>query len=82
MLVSIVPGQGAGGSVVVVHGRNFFSRNGLIVAHVDGRPVPTSCPAQTSCDVTIPHLSRSAGTVPVTITTSSGTSNTLFFHYG
>lgn len=66
--------------MVVVHGRNFLSQNGLIEAYVGGRPTRTDCPAQDTCDVTIPTLAKK-GSVPLTITTSAGRSNTLYFDY-
>lgn len=79
-LSSITPSSGTGGIVVVVHGRDFISRNGLIDAYVDGQLTRVDCPSQDTCDVTIPTLPRK-GAVPLTITTSGGRSNTLYFHY-
>jgi hypothetical protein len=67
--------------VAVVHGTNLFSPNGLVLARFDGQPTRTVCPTQTSCDVTVPALARSPSIVRVTITTESGTSNSLSFVY-
>jgi hypothetical protein len=81
-LTSISPPHGRPGSVIAVHGRNLFSpTNGVILARVNGQPAPTDCPTQTSCQVTIPDLSRRSKTVSVTVTTDSGTSNPLLFRY-
>ncbi len=81
MLVSVEPRQAGPGSVLVLGGRGFFSANGVIVAEVAGHPAPTRCPQQSQCEVTVPDLHRRAGKVPISITTSSGTSNVVFFEY-
>ena len=81
-LSSITPSQGSAGAVVVVHGTNLFSLNGLVLARFDGQPTHTICPTQTSCMVTVPALPSSPPTAQVTITTESGTSNALTFLYG
>ncbi len=78
---SISPASGGAGSVVDVSGSNLFSSNGVVLARVDGRPSPTSCPTRSSCQVTIPDLGGGARNVPVTISTAAGTSNPLSFHY-
>ena len=80
-LVSITPSQGTAGLVVVVRGRDLFSANGLVLARVDGQPTLTRCPTQTSCLVTIPKLSGGPSRVTVTVTTESGTSNSVSFQY-
>ncbi|MHB1509223.1 MAG: IPT/TIG domain-containing protein [Acidimicrobiales bacterium] len=79
--VSITPSQGLAGVVVVVRGRNFFSANGLVLARVNGQPTQTRCPTQTSCLVTIPKIPGGPSRVTVTITTESGTSNSVPFKY-
>jgi hypothetical protein len=67
--------------IVVVQGANLFSSNGLVLARFDGQPTHTICPTQTSCKVTVPPLPGSPTQVRVTVTTASGTSNTLIFAY-
>ena len=81
VLVSVEPRQAGPGSVLVLGGRGFFSASGIIVAEVAGHPAPTRCPQQSQCEVTVPDLHRRAGKVPISITTSSGTSNVIFFEY-
>jgi len=80
-LSSITPSQGGPGTVVVVHGTDLFSPNGLVLGRFDGQPTRTTCPTQTSCNVTVPPLPGSPTDVRVTITTESGTSNALSFFY-
>jgi len=66
---------------VVVVGMGFMSSDGNVLASFDGQVAPTVCPIQTSCTVTVPAMSDPPPTVPVTITTASGTSNALNFAY-
>ena len=80
-LASVAPGQGSAGTVLLVHGANFFSPNGLVLAHVGGFPARTVCPAQDVCKVTVPDLAGSRLVVTVTITTEAGTSNAMSFQY-
>lgn len=80
-LVSVTPRHGRPGEVVVVHGVNLFSSNGVVVASVDGHPTGTSCPSRTACRVTIPQLGKAKANVPITIRTAAGTSNAIFFRY-
>jgi hypothetical protein len=81
-LSSITPSQSRPGTVVVVHGTDLFSPNGVVLARFDGQPTHTICLTQTSCRVTVPPLPGSPSSVRVTITTESGTSNALYFVYG
>jgi hypothetical protein len=80
-LASVAPAQGSAGTVLLVHGTNFFSPNGLVLAHVGGFPARTVCPAQDVCKVTVPDLAGSRSAVTVTITTEAGTSNAMSFQY-
>ncbi|MGC9961087.1 MAG: IPT/TIG domain-containing protein [Acidimicrobiales bacterium] len=80
-LASVAPAQGSAGTVLLVHGTNFFSPNGLVLAHVGGFPARTVCPAQDVCKVTVPDLAGSRSVVTVTITTEAGTSNAMSFQY-
>jgi hypothetical protein len=80
-LSSVSPSAAGAGTVVVVHGTNFFSRNGLVLARFGAQPARTYCPSQTTCMVTVPTLPGSTSTVPLTISTESGTSNALSFRY-
>jgi IPT/TIG domain len=76
---SMSPASGSAGQAIVVAGANFLSSSGQIVATFDGQVAPTSCPAQNTCDVTVPaSMSPSA---QVVITTPGGASNALTFTY-
>jgi hypothetical protein len=79
--VSLNPSTGVAGQEIVVTGANFISADGLIQASIDGQVAPTSCPVQTTCTVTLPTIAGAPSSVPVTITTDAGTSNTLSFTF-
>lgn len=81
VLVALAPPDAAPGRVIVLRGRNFWSRDGLIVAYVDGRPARTRCPTETTCDVTVPPLGHTAAEVMVKLETSGGQSNPLPLGY-
>ncbi|MGH9029280.1 MAG: IPT/TIG domain-containing protein [Acidimicrobiales bacterium] len=84
VISSVSPSQGAAGQSVTITGANFLSSDGEILVSFDGQPAPTSCPVQTTCTFTVPQLPSSTpptATVPVTVTTASGTSNTEAFAY-
>lgn len=83
MVSSISPGGGSAGQTVTISGSNLYSPNTQQIAvHFGGETAPISCPTQTSCTVTVPSLPGSPSSVPVTITTQSGTSAPLTFTYG
>jgi IPT/TIG domain len=81
LLSSLSPSTGGSGQQVTVSGTDFLSADGEIVTHFGGQAAATSCPSQTLCLVTVPPLSGSPGSVPVSITTEAGTSATLTFDY-
>jgi hypothetical protein len=66
---------------VVISGTNLISPDGEILARFGGQPAQTRCPVRTSCTVTVPVVGSPASSVPVTVTTAAGTSNTLAFSY-
>jgi len=82
VLSALSPSTGAAGQSVVVSGANFISADGVIQARFGGQLAPTACPVQTSCTVTVPTMTGSPTSVPVTITTNGGTSNPLTFTFG
>ena len=82
VLSALSPSTGAAGQSVVVSGANFISADGVIQARFGGQLAPTACPVQTSCTVTVPTMTGSPTSVPVTITTNGGTSNALTFTFG
>lgn len=77
---SLIPARGGPGQLVMVRGANLFSPDGEVVVRFDGQSAPTNCATQTICTATVPDLGAS-GTVQVTVTTQSGTSNVLDFAY-
>ncbi|HWC39254.1 MAG TPA: IPT/TIG domain-containing protein [Acidimicrobiales bacterium] len=81
-LSSITPAQGTAGQTVVVSGTNLKSSDGQVLARFNGQPAGTSCPAPTSCTLTVPAISGAPSSVTITVTTAAGTSNSLAFSYG
>jgi hypothetical protein len=81
VISSLTPSSGSAGVGIVVAGANFLSSDGQIVATFNGQVAPTSCPVQDSCTVTVPPPSSGSTSALVTITTPSGTSNTMTFTY-
>ncbi len=81
VISSISPSSGGAGQSVTVAGANFMSANGTITASFGGQPAPVACPQQSTCTVTVPALQSPQNPVPLTITTQSGTSNTVDFTY-
>jgi hypothetical protein len=82
VLSSLAPATGMPGQSVVVSGANLLSADGQIVARFGGQVASTDCPAPSTCTVTVPSATGPPASTPVTITTSSGTSNPLTFDYG
>jgi hypothetical protein len=82
VLSTVEPSTGYAGESVAVTGSNFLSSSGQITADVDGQVAPVTCPDQQTCTVVIPADPGATASVPVTITTDSGTSNALIFTYG
>jgi hypothetical protein len=80
-VTSLAPAAGGPGTSVTITGSGFLSADGMIVAEMDGQAAPTSCPDQTTCTVTVPTLPATPGPVPVTVTTSAGTSAPISFSY-
>jgi hypothetical protein len=80
VISSITPNSGAAGQGIQVTGSNFLSSDGRIVATFNGQVAPTSCPAETTCTVTVPPMTGVAS-AQVAITTATGTSNVVTFTY-
>jgi hypothetical protein len=81
-LSTVEPSTGSAGQSVTVTGSNFLSPSGQITADVDGQVAPVTCPDQETCTVVVPADPEPAASAPLTITTDSGTSNSLVFTYG
>ncbi|MBO0729126.1 MAG: IPT/TIG domain-containing protein [Acidimicrobiaceae bacterium] len=79
-LGAISPASGAAGQTVIITGSGLFSRNGLVTVLFGHTQAPVACPTQTTCRVTVPARG-SPGVVPVTVSTTGGTSNPLPFTY-
>ena len=58
-----------------------MSQDGPIVAYVGNDVAAADCPVQTPCTVVVPDLVGQSRPVRVTLTTDSGTSDPLSFHY-
>ena len=80
-LSALAPASGHAGQTVTVTGSNFLSSSGQISVQIGGQMAPVTCPDQTTCTVVIPPDPGSTSSASVTITTDSGTSNTLIFTY-
>lgn len=78
VLSSLTPDAGVAGQTVTLTGSGFTSANGTIVAMFDSRPMPTRCPSEQRCLVTV--LPVLPGSVLVRLQTESASSNTLIFH--
>ena len=81
VLSAIEPASGAPGQVIVVSGSNLMSTSGQISAQFGAETSTVACLAPTSCLVIVPTNGSPSATVPLTITTDGGTSNTLNFTY-
>ena len=80
-IAGLSPSSAGAGQSVVISGSGFYSPNGQVIAYFGGTSTGTTCGSTTACTVTVPNLGTAPTTVPVTITTTSGTSNTVTFHY-
>jgi hypothetical protein len=76
---ALSPSSGSAGQSITIAGANFLSTNGQIVATFDGQVAPTSCPAQSTCTVTVPP--STSPSAQVVITTAGGASNAVTFSY-
>ena len=81
VIAALNPASGTSGQAIQVAGAKFLSSSGQIVATFDGQVAPTSCPAPTTCSVTVPPPPSGSHTAQVVITTPTGTSNTVTFTY-
>lgn len=82
VISSLSPASGNTGQTVQISGGNFLSTNGQIVASFGGTAASTDCPTQSTCTVTVPTGLAPSASVPVTITTAQGVSNTVTFTFG
>ena len=80
-ITSLSPSQGPAGQSVSITGTNLVSANGQVLAKFGGQVAPTSCSSATTCSATAPSSPSGSNHVPVTVTTSAGTSNSLNYTY-
>jgi hypothetical protein len=82
VLSALEPDAGQPGDVITVTGSGLMSADGLIVAMFGQAQTRIVCPTQTTCRMTVPpQPPQSSGTVEVTVTTRSGSSNAMGFRY-
>jgi hypothetical protein len=77
---ALEPPTGASGIQVTIVGSGLFGPGGYVAATFAGSIVPTSCPNETKCVVTVPPAATGT-TAIVRIETHGGTSNGLLFRY-
>lgn len=84
VISSISPAGGRSGQQVTLTGSNFFSSDGSITVLFGGAQSSVSCPTQTTCSAVVPTgIPAPPGRrIPVTISTSAGTSAPVPFTYG
>jgi hypothetical protein len=82
IISSLSPSSGAAGQAITILGANFMSPSGHISARVGTRLASIACPQQSTCTLTVPPPDPgTTGSVSVTVTTDSGTSNAVSFSY-
>jgi hypothetical protein len=79
VLEALSPGAGSAGQQVTLSGSGFIGAHGYIAATFDGVVVPTRCPSEQTCIVTIP--AGHSGDATVRLRTSTGESNALVFRF-
>jgi hypothetical protein len=80
VLAAISPASAAPGQVVTLFGSGFFSSDGRINVTFGGLLAPVHCPSRNVCKATVP-IGKMGVSVPVALSTQSGTSNRLSFTY-
>lgn len=79
VLEALSPGAGSAGQQITLSGSGFIGAHGYIAATFDGVVVPTRCPTEQTCIVTIP--AGGSGEATVRLRTSAGESNPLVFRF-
>jgi hypothetical protein len=77
------PATGRAGTKVTLTGANFYSASGMITVRFGATEAGVRCPSRSRCVVTVPREAgaRRRGPVPVTVTTTGGTSQPASFAY-
>jgi hypothetical protein len=82
VISSLSPSNGTAGQAITVLGANFMSPSGHIAARFGTVLASIACPKQSTCTLTVPPAAPGApSSVMVTVTTDSGTSNSISFSY-
>ena len=82
VLAAVSPASGSAGQHVTLRGHGFFSEDGRITVMFGPAEAPVSCPNETTCHATVPaRPAKSPGTVGVTVSTETGSSNQVTFKY-
>jgi hypothetical protein len=82
VLVTVSPASGAAGEDVTLRGHGFFSKDGRITVMFGAVEAPVSCPNETTCHASVPpRPAKSPGSVGVTVSTETGSSNQVAFKY-
>lgn len=79
--MALSPASGPAGQSVTLTGTGFYNPAGDITVDFGGQEAPFDCPSQGSCTATAPDGPTPGTTVPVTVTTGSGSSNTESYTY-
>jgi hypothetical protein len=83
VVTSMAPSSGGPGQMVTIQGANLMSSSGVITLAFAGTTAPVSCPTPNECVGAVPSgINAPPSTqLPVTITTSAGSSRPLPFLY-
>jgi len=80
VIASVRPASGTSGESVTLTGTGFFSSDGNVSVTFGAAPAGVHCPTESRCLVTVP-AGKPGSTASVRMTTQSGQSNTVTFHY-
>jgi hypothetical protein len=80
VIASLDPASGVPGTTVTITGSGLFSANGYVAVTFGAAVAPTRCPSEEKCLVTVP-AGKAGSTESVRVTTQSGQSNVVTFHY-
>jgi len=80
-ITALSPSAASAGAQITVVGVDFFASDGSITATIAGAAVPTVCPTEERCIVTVPVGRVGASAAPLVIHTPSGHSNAVTLHY-
>ena len=82
MITGLSPATGTAGQSITLIGAGLYSPGSSITAMFGNAAAAVACPTRTTCQLTVPSSPPGSTGVPVTVTTSAGTSNPVTFTYG